>query len=360
MHQPGGKFPADPGDEALDHDEAKDRMRFARPAAAIVSEKRGGEMAIHVKEVDKVEVLTLQDNYIDIAAFDSTAVVQRAIPARGKELDISILAEHGYSAVVTLTKGDESRSIIFDFGFSEHGASFNADALGVDLTSVEAMVLSHGHMDHFGGLARLAKRTGKTGIELVLHPAALRKSRYIKIAENRRLNFPPLTRELLDQARVTVVEAEEPGLLLDGSLLFLGEIPRRSEFEKGFPRMFYEDEGEEKWDPIEDDTAIVANVRNRGLVILSGCAHAGIINTTRYAKEVTGVGQLYVVMGGFHLTGQHFESIIAPTIDALKELNPQYVVPSHCTGRKAVMLMEREMPEKFLLNMSGTKMVFKA
>ena len=124
--------------------------------------------------------------------------------------------------------------------------------------------------------------------------------------------------------------------------------------------MFYDDEGEEKWDPIEDDTAIVANVKGKGLVILSGCAHAGIINTVRYAKEVTGIDQVFVVMGGFHLTGKDFEPVIEPTVEALKDLSPKYVVPTHCTGRKAIMHIEKEMPEEFLLNMSGTKMVFKA
>ena len=124
--------------------------------------------------------------------------------------------------------------------------------------------------------------------------------------------------------------------------------------------MFYDDAGEEKWDPIEDDTAIVAHVKGKGLVILSGCAHAGIINTVRYAPEVTGVEPVHVVMGGFHLTGADFEPIIEPTVEALKILNPKYVVPTHCTGRKAIMHIEKEMPDKFLLNMSGTKMVFEA
>ena len=124
--------------------------------------------------------------------------------------------------------------------------------------------------------------------------------------------------------------------------------------------MFYDDDGEEKWDPIEDDTAIVANVKGKGLVILSGCAHAGIINTVRYAQEVTGVDSVHVVMGGFHLTGADFEPVIEPTVEALKILDPKYVVPTHCTGRKAIMLIEKEMPDKFLLNMSGTKMVFEA
>ena len=317
-------------------------------------------MSIDLKEVDKVEVLTLQDNYIDIAAFDSTEIVQRAMPVKDMEVKNSILAEHGFSAVVTISKGDGSRSMVFDFGFSEHGAPFNADALGVDLSTVETMVLSHGHMDHFGGLVPLAKKTGKTGVELVLHPAALRKPRYIKVTEDLRVYLPSLTTERLEDASVSVVETRESRLILDGALLYLGEIPRRTEFEKGFPRMFYDDNGEEKQDPIEDDTAIVANVKGKGLVILSGCAHAGIINTVKYAQEVTGVDSVHVVMGGFHLTGTDFEPIIEPTVEALKDLDPQYVVPTHCTGRKAIMHIEKEMPEKFLLNMSGTTMVFQA
>jgi 7,8-dihydropterin-6-yl-methyl-4-(beta-D-ribofuranosyl)aminobenzene 5'-phosphate synthase len=315
-------------------------------------------MAIDLKEVDRVEVLTLQDNYIDIAAFDSNEIVQRAMPVKDMEIKNSILAEHGFSAVVTVSKGDESRSILFDFGFSEHGATFNADALGVDLSTVEAMVLSHGHMDHFGGLVPLAKRTGKAGVELVLHPAALRNPRYVKVTEEFKLHLPSLTTERLEEASVSVVETRESRRILDGALLYLGEIPRRTEFEKGFPRMFYDDNGEEKQDPIEDDTAIVANVKGKGLVILSGCAHAGIINTVRYAKEVTGVDSVHVVMGGFHLTGTDFEPIIEPTVEALKDLDPAYVVPTHCTGRKAIMHIEKEMPEQFLLNMSGTKLVF--
>jgi 7,8-dihydropterin-6-yl-methyl-4-(beta-D-ribofuranosyl)aminobenzene 5'-phosphate synthase len=317
-------------------------------------------MAINIKEVDKVEVLSLQDNYIDIAAFDSTAVVHRATAVEDMEIKNSILAEHGYSAMVTLSKDDTSRSVVFDFGFSEHGASVNADALGIDLSSVEAMVLSHGHMDHFGGLVSLAKKIGKADLELFLHPTALRKPRYVKVTEERRLSFPPLTRKRFEEARVVLVETKEPTLLLDGFLGFLGEIPRKTEFETGFPRMFYDEDGEAKWDPIEDDTAIVAHVKGRGLVVLSGCAHSGIINTARYAKEVTRVEQLYAVMGGFHLTGKAFESIIEPTIKALKDLNPRYIVPAHCTGRKAAMCIEKELPEKFLLNMSGTKMVFEA
>lgn len=126
------------------------------------------------------------------------------------------------------------------------------------------------------------------------------------------------------------------------------------------PEAYFEENGEEQWDPIEDDSALVANLREKGLVVISGCAHSGIVNTVNYAKTVTGVDRVHAVMGGFHLTGPAFSEIIEPTTEALKGIDPDYIVPTHCTGRNAVMHIEREMPDRFLLNMAGTKIVFSA
>jgi 7,8-dihydropterin-6-yl-methyl-4-(beta-D-ribofuranosyl)aminobenzene 5'-phosphate synthase len=315
-------------------------------------------MTIKLKEIDKIEILTLQDNYIDVAAFDGTDIVQRAMRVKDTEMKNSILAEHGFSTIITITVDAKPRSLLFDFGFSEHGAAYNADVLDLDLTAVEAMVLSHGHMDHFGGLEQLTERVGKKGIELVVHPTAFRPSRYIKVSDEFKIGLPALERERIKNAGISLVESEQPRMLLDDSVLFLGEIPKQTDFEKGSPRMYYDENGESKWDALEEDSAIVANVKRKGLVILSGCAHSGIINTIKYAQELSGVENVFVVMGGFHLTGKDFEPIIEPTADALKAINPQHIVPTHCTGRKAVMHLEKEMPDKFLLNMSGTKMIF--
>jgi hypothetical protein len=110
--------------------------------------------------------------------------------------------------------------------------------------------------------------------------------------------------------------------------------------------------------PIPGDPIIGFINKGKGLVVLSGCAHAGIVNTVRYAQECTGCDRLHAVMGGFHLTGPQFEPVIRPTLDALKALGPDYVIPTHCTGRGAVLQFEREMPRQFLLNMSGTRIIF--
>ena len=315
-------------------------------------------MTAKLNLIDKVEILTLQDNYIDLTAQDNSDVVARAMPLKGLEIKNSILAEHGFSALVTVTRGDERRSILFDFGFSEHGAAFNAEALGVDLTTVEALALSHGHLDHVGGILPLTERVGKKGIELVLHPTAFRNPRYLKITDDFKVFFPAFTRERAEAAGVQVKETAEPYPMLDGGVLFLGAIPRETPFEKVPPNFCYEENGQEGQDPIDDDSALVFNVKNKGLVVVSGCAHAGIVNTVNHARKVTGTDRLFAVMGGFHLGGADMDTVIAPTARALKEMAPDYIVPTHCTGREATMHIEREMPDQFLLNMAGTKMTF--
>ncbi|MBW1985525.1 MAG: MBL fold metallo-hydrolase [Deltaproteobacteria bacterium] len=317
-------------------------------------------MTITINEIDKIEILTLQDNYVDLAAGDNTDIIQRAMPLKDMEIKNSVIAEHGFSAVITVTAGEETKNLLFDFGFSEQGAAFNADALGVDLSSIEALALSHGHLDHVGGLKALSSMIGKKGIELVVHPEAFRNPRYVKITDDFKVKFPAFTREKAEDADVSILETKNPYPLLNGEILFLGEIPRTTDFEKGIPNFYYLDNGEEKWDDILDDTAIVANVKGKGLVVISGCAHAGIINTVKYAQEITGIDQVFMVMGGFHLTGPDMEPVIEPTLNGLKEMNPAYIVPTHCTGRKAILAIENEMPDRFLLNMSGTKLTFAA
>lgn len=315
---------------------------------------------VPINEVDKVEILTLQDNYIDITAGDNSDVVSRARPLKDGEIKASVLAEHGYCALVKTTTGDRTRTMLFDFGFSEGGAAYNAKTLGVDMTQVEAVALSHGHSDHLGGMEKLTAMIGKREIPLVVHPAVFKSPRYLKYGEGMKVHFPRFDRERAVRAGLRIVDAEGPYPLLDGDVLFLGEIPRRTDFEEGFTIAHFEENGIESWDPIEDDTSIVMNLRGKGLIVLSGCAHAGIVNTVLHAADITGVSQLHAVMGGFHLSGPLFEPIIERTTEELKRLHPAYVIPTHCTGRKAIMTMEREMPEQFILNMAGTTLTFTA
>ncbi|MBW2178710.1 MAG: MBL fold metallo-hydrolase [Deltaproteobacteria bacterium] len=317
-------------------------------------------MNYKIEKIDRLEILTLQDNYIDIVAGDNSKVIQRGMAVKEGKVKNSILAEHGFSALVTVTRGEQSRCMLFDFGFSADGAARNAKALDADLSRVEVFVLSHGHLDHVGGIEALASMVGKKGVDLVLHPWAFTNPRFLKTPQNFNIYFPPFTRETAKAAGVNVIESEGPCPLLDGQALFLGQIPRATTFEKGSPDLCCEVDGEEMPDPFHDDTGVAFHVRGKGLVVLTGCAHAGIVNTVKHAQKVCGIDKAYAVMGGFHLSGTDFDGVISPTTKALKEIDPQYIVPTHCTGREASIHIEKEMPEQFILNMSGTKLTFAA
>jgi len=316
---------------------------------------------IAINELDRVEILTLQDNYIDMTATDNSEMVHRAGARVAGEQRKSVLAEHGFSAVIRTTVGARTRTMLFDFGFSEIGAAFNARALGFPMGEIEAIALSHSHGDHMGGFRDLVKLIGKPGIELVVHPAAFKAPRYVKFDGGKsKSQHPPFTREMTAAAAVKVVETKGPRPMLGGDILFLGEIPRRIPFETGLPNAYYDEGGVEKKDIIDDDTSLVMSLRGKGLIVLSGCAHSGIINTVAWAREVTGIDNVHVIMGGFHINVAPTDPLVGLTVDALRKIGPRYIVPTHCTGRKSIQQIESVMPESFLLNMAGTRLTFAA
>jgi 7,8-dihydropterin-6-yl-methyl-4-(beta-D-ribofuranosyl)aminobenzene 5'-phosphate synthase len=315
---------------------------------------------MNLNAVDKVEIITLEDNYVDLAAMDGSDMVTRAMPLKGNEFKNSILAEHGFAALARTTKGDTAKTVLMDFGLSEDVAAKNALNLNLDLKQVDAAVLSHGHIDHFGGFRQLAESVGRKNIELVAHPSVFKPNRFVSAGSGFKIVMPTPDKAEFENAGFTVVSSETPHAMLDADVLFLGEIPRMSEFEHGMLNAFFGNDGEEEPDLLEDDTAIVMNLAGKGLIILSGCAHSGIINTVNYAKQTTGISKVHAVMGGFHLTGPMFESIIDDTVQALKEIGPDYIIPTHCTGRKAIQHFENEMPDSFILNMAGTTVTFTA
>lgn len=137
-------------------------------------------------------------------------------------------------------------------------------------------------------------------------------------------------------------------------VLLTGEIPRETSFEKGYSQHRVLINGSWQPDPwIWDDRAIVINVNGKGLVVLSGCAHAGIINTIAYAQRITGIRNIYAVMGGFHLAGKENEKRIEPTVKELRQINPTLIVPSHCTGWRGICAIANSLPEAFICNSIG-------
>jgi 7,8-dihydropterin-6-yl-methyl-4-(beta-D-ribofuranosyl)aminobenzene 5'-phosphate synthase len=316
-------------------------------------------VTISLVPVDQVQIITLEDNYVDLLSMDNTGVVTRAMPIKGTEFSNSVLAEHGFSCLVRTREGDKIRSLIFDFGLSPDVAARNSEALSLNLSEAEAAVLSHGHIDHFGGIGGVGKKIGKQGVPLFMHPGVFKKARYVEPFPGFKITMPVLQKEEVSKAGFSPVLSSAPASLLAGRVAFLGQIPKNTPYEKGMPNAFYEtDDGQYIHDPLEDDSAIAMLVRGKGLVILSGCAHAGIVNTVKYGREVTGQNKVHAVVGGFHLAGQHFADAVDPTIRDMKDMDLDYIVPTHCTGRSSIMAFERACPDKFVLNMSGSTLTF--
>ena len=316
------------------------------------------DQTISLKPVDRVEITTLVDNYVDVLLPSSDVVTRPSLDRDGQISTDTLIAEHGLSLLVTVYGEKDRHTILLDTGHTKIGVPHNMERLGIDVTDIEAIVMSHRHMDHTGGLQELRERIGKKEIELVSHPGVFRYPRYIKIDDEMRISFPAFDRDNLRPLGINPTDSTEPLLTLGGGALFLGEIPRRTSFEKGMANCYHIVAGKEEPDAIEDDSGVVLNLRDKGLVILTGCAHAGIINTVDYAREITGTAGVHAIMGGFHLSGPNADLLIDQTIASLIEIDPDYIIPTHCTGRTAIQRIEEAMPEKFLLNMSGTTITF--
>jgi 7,8-dihydropterin-6-yl-methyl-4-(beta-D-ribofuranosyl)aminobenzene 5'-phosphate synthase len=311
-------------------------------------------MGFDLREVDRIEVLTLMDNYVDML-LESTPVVTRPPRAKGGMISKdTLVGEHGLSLLVSVHEGGEKHTVLFDTGHTGIGVLHNAAHLEVDLGRIETIVMSHRHMDHTGSLGPILERLGRP-IPLVIHPEAFVPSRYLVLPDGKKLRFPDtLNRKGLEQSGVKIVESIKPVPVAGGKILVTGEIERTTGFEKGLPSAYTEQNGKLVKDPVSDDQSLVIHLKGKGLVVISGCAHSGIINTLLYSRKISGIDRIYAVLGGFHLSGPQFEPIIEETIDSLSKMNPKIFVPMHCTGWKAVHRFEETFPQAFVLNSVGS------
>jgi 7,8-dihydropterin-6-yl-methyl-4-(beta-D-ribofuranosyl)aminobenzene 5'-phosphate synthase len=308
--------------------------------------------------VDRVEVTVVIDNFLDLLMAGEEGVVR--YQAQGFAGDEQLVAEHGFSALVSVERGGDRSTVLYDAGLTPHAVARNLDVLQVPVGELRAIVISHGHPDHHGGLEGLIRRRGRSRLRLVIHPDAWRERR-IAFPSGGELRLPPPSRQDLEAEGLEVVEERAHSQLLDGTVLVSGQVERVTEFETGWP--IHEARDRDGWQPdpmIWDDQALVVNVRDRGLVIISGCSHAGAINVLFHAQRLTGEARVAGFLGGLHLTGGLFESRIEPTIDALRAARVGRVLPAHCSGWKAVHAVARAMPEAFVQSAVGTTVTFDA
>src|ERR1700722_701565 len=318
---------------------------------------------IALEPVDEIVITTLVDNVFDGLLEGDERTTRAPLGAGLAEAPqfetglttVGLVAEHGFSALVSLRRGTTTTSLLFDTGISPDAMVTNAGRLGADLSGIQAVILSHGHFDHTGGLAGLAGKRGTRSLPMVLHPNVWTRRR-LAVPGRDPMELPTLSKRALESEGFAVIERREPSLLADGCVLITGEVDRTTEFEHGMPPPHQRWTGS-TWqhDPLViDEQALVVQVRGRGLVVLTGCGHAGAINIVRHAQRLTGVPRLSGLVGGLHLSGPAFEPIIGPSVGALTKLNPDLLVPGHCTGWRAQHALAAALPGAWVAGSSGS------
>jgi 7,8-dihydropterin-6-yl-methyl-4-(beta-D-ribofuranosyl)aminobenzene 5'-phosphate synthase len=349
----------------------------AKPARA---QALGGQ----VPTVYRLSVRVVTDSYYLAFAQNQTVggmEVQRfRIPPSDQPPGRALLSEFGLAWHVESTRGGETRNIMLDFGFTGDTLNNNLDLYGIVPEKVDAMMLTHGHYDHFGGMVGfLAKHRSKLKAGLPFYVGGeeafcTRQS----LVGPQPSNFGALDRRAIEEANVKVLFADQPSLVADHGFA-TGPLPTVS-FERIFaptrmragvqgnfgcdPEQIAEDKRNTATaDYIPDDfaheIALVFHVRNRGLVVMSSCSHRGVVNAMKRAMTVSGVHKVHAVLGGFHLA-PHPEEYVRDTVLALKAIDPDAVVPMHCTGEAFMEIAAREMPGKVVRSYTGTRYVFGA
>jgi 7,8-dihydropterin-6-yl-methyl-4-(beta-D-ribofuranosyl)aminobenzene 5'-phosphate synthase len=342
---------------------------------------RAEALAGPVPEVDRVAVRVVVDAY-------QIAVAPNA-KAEGVEINRfgwgigdhppgrTLVSEFGLSMHVESRSGSVTRQTLVDFGFTPQAMTNNAALLGIDPAALDALVLSHGHYDHFGGLIGFLdanKGRLKQGIPLFVGGEECFCARQWT-APPVPGDFGVLDRPAIERNAVKITVSQGPALIADHAFT-TGQIPQVT-FEKllspskmtigvkdglgCYPESLPEDErgGGVIPDQFRHEIATVYNLKGRGLVVLTSCSHRGVVNIIRQAQAASGVSKVHAVLGGFHLA-PYKEDYVQNVVGELKKIDPAYVVPMHCAGEPFWEMARREMPEKLLRSYTGTQIVFTA
>jgi 7,8-dihydropterin-6-yl-methyl-4-(beta-D-ribofuranosyl)aminobenzene 5'-phosphate synthase len=316
-----------------------------------------------------VAITVLVDNRADLIVESSETVKYFR--------DKPLLAEHGFSALVELQ--DAGKRILWDAGVTRIALLENMRRMEIDPAIIDTIAISHGHRDHTAAVGDIlaAMDLAATGKEwpaeadieemsiyaqgrrvpVIAHPAAFRERWAVGKDGKKHGPHEGPPRAAWEAAGAELITSEGPYQLSPGCWL-TGYVPRRSFEQSGrSKRSFYRDGDELLRDDIEEDQAIAINVKGKGLVVLAGCAHSGIVNTVHHAQQVSGVDRVWAILGGFHMARAKPPEV-QRTIDAIKKLKPHMIVPSHCTGFSAIAQFAAQMSGAFVPGVVGATYLF--
>ncbi len=308
-------------------------------------------------EVDRVTVTTVVDNYIDSLRRDEPHARRFSQAVARKMTDLR--AEHGLAHFVEVTRGTTTTRVAFDFGQTDACLNHNLRELGLDPARLDALALSHGHRDHFGGLMGFLHAYRRFmrkdlpfygGVDHFLPRFHERDGDHIYTGR--------LDREEIERYDVAVTVVKEPTAIAEG-LLLSGEMHAQEPFETIPANLKVERDGAIVPDTFIGEQTLLANVRGRGLVVIASCSHRGIVGICRHAARIAGVSKIHAVVGGFHLSGLS-EERVGGVIEALGALEVDHIVPQHCTGIETIATLYHRLPRQMIVSSVGTTFTFAA
>ena len=322
---------------------------------------------LNIAEVDALEFLVLVDNVTDSLSSNPPDVLPEwSVLLTGGRLRILAgsnicCAHHGLSVLLTATVDGRKRTLLFDAGPAAATFQRNTEILGVDFASIEAVVLSHGHWDHAGGLIAavesIARSRGSRSFTCYVHPGMFRQRATKRPDGQLYVNELVPNPDRLAATGAKVINTREPQSVADGAFYVSGEIPRVTSYEAGVPNHLTRSPDGTSWEPdplIMDERFVSVNIKGKGQFVFSACSHAGLINVLTHARSVFPSVPLYGAMGGLHLSGIN-ERVIPQTVADLKRFGLKVLAPGHCTGWRALSQMAREFGNELVPSAVGKK-----